>query len=448
MMRSWPGIAVAIAFAATGVVSSAPGAASGISPCLVAPVLPAPPSDRVHYTLTVQLNRGLTGAAGSLRVSFRPAVATDRLVFRLWPNSPFYTRRGAGLTVGAITEAGRTLATRRPDATTLVVDRAVAAGEEATLAMTWTLRLPRSAGLQLHGGGSARLLSFYPLLSWDGHEWTTEPALRRIDGFWSTSPTADFDVRIVAPRGVRVLASGENLGGGRWRAVRVRDFGVAAGSFDVRSTTVHLPHPVRVLVAVERRSTYPRGSFLSETVRALRFYAQRYAGYPWSTYKLVVVSDPSEFFGVASPTMGFVGDNSLVLIPHETAHQWFYSLVGNDQARDPWISEGLATWAQTGPEASLTTMEASVVPSQVRNRIGEPMSFWDRFDFETLRLGAYVQSVQALATLGNPNTVDCALRLFVVRNAYRTAVPRDLLAALVSFFPDAEAKLTAYGARF
>jgi hypothetical protein len=324
----------------------------------------------------------------------------------------------------------------------------VAAGEEATVAMTWNLRLPRGAGLQLHGGGSARLLSFFPLLSWDGRGWTAEPALRRIDGAWSTSPTADFDVRIVAPRGVRVLASGEELGPGHWRAVRVRDFGIAAGSFDVRRTTVRLSRPVRVVVAVDRRSTYPGASFLSETVRALRFYSERYGAYPWATYKLVVMSDPSGFFGVASPTLGFVGDNSLLLIPHETAHQWFYSLVGNDQARDPWISEGLATWAQTGPEGSLTTMLATPIPRGVRNRIGEPMSFWDRFDFETTRHGVYVASVQALGALGNPITVDCALRLFVVRNAYRTATPRDLLAALVKFFPDAEQKLTVYGARF
>jgi hypothetical protein len=375
-------------------------------------------------------------------------VATDRLVFRLWPNSPFYMRKGAGLTVGPVTSAGHTLPTRRPDPTTLVVDRSVAAGEEATVAMTWKLRLPRREGLQLRGGGSARFLSFVPLLAWDGRAWSTEPALRRLDGFWSTSPTADFDVRVAAPRGVRVLASGEELGPGHWRAVRVRDFGVAAGHFALSRTTVRLPHPVHVVVAVESSSGYPVRPFVEETVRSLRYYADRYGPYPWSTYKLVALSDPAELFGVASPTMGFVGDNSIVLVPHETAHQWFYSLVGNDQARDPWISEGLATWAQTGPEGSLTTIAATPVPSHVRNRIGSPMSFWDRFDFETLRLGAYVQSVQALATLGNPNVVDCALRLFVVRNAYRTATPRDLLAALERFFPDAERKLAAYGAHF
>ena len=115
-----------------------------------------------------------------------------------------------------------------------------------------------------------------------------------------------------------------------------------------------------MLVALERPSSYPIQPFVAETVR----------GYPWTTYKLVAMSDPSDLFGTAFPTLGFVGDSSLVLVPHETAHQWFYSLVGN-QARDPWLNEGL-----------------------------------------------------------------------------RTASPRDLLAALTTFFPDAEAKLTAYGARF
>jgi hypothetical protein len=402
----------------------------------------------VSYALRFRLTRGLTQAIGSLRVSFRPAVATDRLVFRLWPNSPFHLQRGAGLTVGAVTEAGQRLATRRPDATTLVVDRAVAAGEEARVAMTWKLRLPQRAGLQLRGGGSARLVSFFPVLSWDGRDWATEPGPRRIDGSWSASPTADFDVHIVAPRGLRVLASGEELGGGRWRALRVRDFALAVGTFDVRRTTVRLPRPVRVLVALERRSSYPIQPFVAETVRALRFYSERYGGYPWTTYKLVAMSDPSDLFGTAFPTLGFVGDSSLVLVPHETAHQWFYSLVGNNQARDPWLNEGLATWAQTGPERSLATMLSTFIPGQVRNRVGEPMSFWDRFGFETTRLGVYVQSVQALATLGDASAVDCALRLFVVQNAYRTASPRDLLAALTTFFPDAEAKLTAYGARF
>src|SRR6266536_366651 len=109
---------------------------------------------------------------------------------------------------------------------------------------------------------------------------------------------------------------------------------------------------------------------------ALRFYARRFGDYPWSTYSLAVMKDFSGLNGTAYPTLSFLGDGSLVLVPHETAHQWFYSLVGNDQSRDPWLSEGLATWAQTGPENSLSQMLATPIPPAVHNRIGEPMSFW------------------------------------------------------------------------
>ncbi len=35
-----------------------------------------------------------------------------------------------------------------------------------------------------------------------------------------------------------------------------------------------------------------------------------------------------------------------IIIPHEIAHQWFFSLVGNNQAMEPWLDEALATYAE------------------------------------------------------------------------------------------------------
>jgi hypothetical protein len=35
-----------------------------------------------------------------------------------------------------------------------------------------------------------------------------------------------------------------------------------------------------------------------------------------------------------------------LLIVHETAHQWFYGYVHNDQAREPWLDEALATYCE------------------------------------------------------------------------------------------------------
>jgi len=36
--------------------------------------------------------------------------------------------------------------------------------------------------------------------------------------------------------------------------------------------------------------------------------------------------------------------NLTILTPHEISHQWFYSMVGNDQALEPWLDESLATY--------------------------------------------------------------------------------------------------------
>jgi hypothetical protein len=328
------------------------------------------------------------------------------------------------------------------------VKRELQAGERVKLVLSWKLRLASRAGLALRGGRSARLVSFFPLLAWDGSGWATDAPLQRLGSVWPTSPTADFSVRVHAPRRFKVLASGQETGPGRWRARAVRDFALAIGSFDVVRTVVHAPAPIRVTVGLEQSSPAPIQPFVAETRRSLRFYAQRYGAYPWRNYTLAIMSDFTSLAGFAYPMLGFVGDSSAVLVPHETAHQWFQSLVGNNQSRNPWLSEGLATWVQTGPERSLGAMLATFIPADVRNRIGEPVSFFDRLGFEKLRLGVYVQSVQALASLGDVETVDCALRSFVAGNAYRTVQPRDLLATLEQFFPDARQKLEARGARF
>jgi hypothetical protein len=346
-----------------------------------------------------------------------------------------------------VTVGGHPVGTSRPDPTTLLIRRSLAARQHIAVAMTWTLRLPRAQGLALHGGHSARLLSFFPLLAWNGSGWSLDPPVPA-DSFWTTSPTADFDVHVTVPERLQVVASGESRRGGRWHARAVRDFALAVGRFQELRATVTAPRRVRLTVALERGSPYSARAFLDEAKRDLRFYASRFGDYPWTTYSIVAMRDFQGLGGTSYPTLTFLGDASDVLVPHETAHQWFYSLVGNDQYNDPWLSEGLATWAQSGPERSLARMIGTSIPQSVLNRIGEPMSFWTRYRFDDLHAGLYIQSAEALASLGSTAAVNCALRSFVVHDAYRTASPDDLLAVFVQSFPDARAKLVARGARF
>src|SRR5207248_10679325 len=102
--------------------------------------------------------------------------------------------------------------------------------------------------------------------------------------------------------------------------------------------------------------------------------------------------------------------------------------------------------AEARSEGALPAFLARTIPPAARGRLGEPMTFWSE-RFADYYRGVYVQGVQALASLGDPGRVDCALRVYVARNAYRIARQADLVAALVTVFPDARARLATYGVR-
>ena len=419
--------------------------------CDVTGVLPSPPTLRPRYAVTVRVLPGLRAVVGALSVTFTAPAdhGTDRLVFRLWPNGPRYARAGAHLSVSDIREGSRALPVSYPDPTTLAVARPVAAGEQAVVSMDWRLALPRESGLRVKGGGrSVRLGSFFPLLAWDGSDWALDPPTQLPSAESWTTPTADFDVRVMQPGGLRVLASGRQVGSRRWQARAVRDFTLALGHFTVVTGTTHVPGAVRVTVGLESVPlATPARVFLQRAITSLERYSTLYAPYPWSTFTVVAMADLPELTGgLEYPTLVYQAATS-ENVPHETAHQWFYSLVGNDQARDPWLDEGLATWAEAAVNGAPPFPDA-VIPPEVADKIGEPMSFWDQFEPRRYFLGAYLQTYRALLSLGPRSQVDCALRLYVLHNAYRVARPRDLLDAVQSLFPHAKQQLEAYGAHF
>lgn len=437
-----------VALVLAGATASTANAWSRQQPCVVASSLPAPPSPRPHYVLSVNVLPGLRTAKGELAVRFTAPTdqGTDRIVLRLWPNGPRYARTGAHLFVSRVREGPHALRVSYPNPTTLVIARPVAAGEQVVVSMNWRLVLPRETALRMKGRGhSVRLGSFFPLLAWDGSGWALDPPTKLLNAEAWTTPTADFDVRVIHPAGLRVLASGQPVGRGRWRAEAVRDFALALGRFKIVTGTAHVPAPVRVTAAVETGPAgQPARAFLRSAIASLERYSALYAPYPWRVYTVVGMTDLTN--GYEYPTLVYQ-PSSITNVAHETGHQWFYSLVGNDQARDPWLDEGLATWAEAAMNGAPPFPDADI-PTEVANRIGQPMSFWDRFDVRRYFLGVYLQTYRALLSLGPRSELDCALRLYVVRNAYRIARPRELLDALQTFITDAKQKLEAYGARF
>jgi Peptidase family M1 domain len=424
-----------------------------VVPFLVAAVTCAPAAppaqpraDRPRYELNVRVTRSLRTVSGDVVVTFTPNRTTDRLVFRLWPNSARSRTEGANLAVGRVTVRGRRARVLRPDATTLEVRTGgLAPGDHVRARIPWTLRVPAARFDRIaRFKGGVRLGSFFPILAWDPRRgWVTDPPAR-ILAESSTSPTADFDIRVRVPRGLTAVVSGTPAGAGRWRARALRDVALAVGRFRTATAIAHAPNAVTVRVAVAAGADASARRFVNLATNALAELARRYGPYPWPDYTVVI---PPDFIrgGIEYPTLSFVGPKFFVVavVDHETAHQWFYSLVGNDQARDPWLDETLATWAQRRVDG-LVRPPPPDLPAAVRRHVGSPVTYWSRFP-QGYFYGVYDEGVNALSSLGDDDAVDCALRHYAARRAYSIAQPRDLLDELNRVIPDAESRLRAWG---
>jgi hypothetical protein len=216
-----------------------------------------------------------------------------------------------------------------------------------------------------------------------------------------------------------------------------------------RSTTaagqVRAPEPVQVTVGVHDGIAESADRYLAKTLQVLADFGRRFGPYPWPTFTLGIT--PNVGGGIEYPSHVMQGPGTIGrTTSHEIAHQWFYGLVGNDQGRDPWLDEGLASWAEARYEDALTEFQSEPMPPGAAGRLGEPMTYWSPRQ-SIYYLGVYVQGVQALAATGPPDLVDCALRLYVATFAHRIARPADLVASLRTALPDAHSVLAQYGVR-
>jgi hypothetical protein len=412
--------------------------------CPEVPARAVPDPERPRYQLDVHVRPAANVVDGTVEVRFTPDLPTDRLVFRLWPNGPKLQGAGARLDVGPVSLDGAAGEPGQiPNPTTLVVPlgRTLGAHEAVTAKVPWKLTLPRSIQDRISRSGDAiRLGSFFPILGWEpGRGWALEPPTSNFAEA-STAPTADFQVTISAP-GLDVLASGVPDGQGHWSALAMRDVAITTGHFD---SLTAMAGPVRVTVGVDRSVREDPRGYLDTAVRAITDFSARFGPYPWPVYTLSITPNLGGGIEYPSHVMQGPGTGGRTT-PHEIGHQWFYGLVGDDQGRDPWLDEGLASWAEARFLGTLGAFTSRAVPAGARGRAGSPMTYWE--GRSSYYVGVYVQGVQALAALGPADRVDCALRHYVARRAFTIATPASFVDAIHGVFPAASGVLARYGIR-
>jgi hypothetical protein len=96
-------------------------------------------------------------------------------------------------------------------------------------------------------------------------------------------------------------------------------------------------------------------SVLKTTAEAVELYSEIYGPYPRNILSAVEADflDGMEYDGLYFLSNAFYnlsknipGEYLTAIAAHETAHQWFYAMVGNDQALEPWLDEALCTYSE------------------------------------------------------------------------------------------------------
>jgi peptidase M1-like protein len=320
--------------------------------------------DRARYTLDLAYDARRFTLSGTERIAFRnPSAAPLPAVWlRVWANA----FGGCRVSHAHVTiRAGGTLGPRRRDCTALEIrlPRPLAPGASTAVALQIRLTAPTRPDRfgRFHGAGYFG--NAIPILAVaDRHGVQLPPYTFAGESFYSL--TSSWRVRLRVPRGLTVASTGTQSGPARGGAVtllapRARDFMIVVGRFSVRSAQAG---PVRL-----RRFSIP-GTPASAVRRTLRIAAlsmDRYAGWygPYGRPEVDLVEGPGEVAhgGVAMeyPELVLTPAQSTA-IAHELAHQWFYSIVGDDQWTEPWLDESFA-------EFSAARLPPGEVPNRLRD---------------------------------------------------------------------------------
>jgi hypothetical protein len=196
--------------------------------------------------------------------------------------------------------------------------------------------------------------AFYPPYR-DGQGWLAH--VPGLVGEHLNYPYADFDIRleIQGDETYMVAASGIPEEG-----EAPLHFRFTGRSFALALTT-QLPFRRTTAGGVEvlgyaRQKYEAQGEFMTGIAsRAVEVFSERYGAYPHPRLTVLEseLPDGMEFDGLVflNPDVFpyFAGDGAdylTAITAHETAHQWWYGRVGNDQAIDPWLDEAFATYSE------------------------------------------------------------------------------------------------------
>ncbi|MFQ5578283.1 MAG: M1 family metallopeptidase, partial [Anaerolineae bacterium] len=403
-----------------------------------------------HLDLTLSPNMTHLSGKEEVRYTNRENVPLAEIVFRLFPNL-----LGGSVTVSNLTLNGQPIApvySLLDSAMSVPLSAPLSPGEQAVLAMEFAVTVPTTEEVNYASfaylDGIAALAHVYPIIAvYDDEGWNAEIPPTYGDVVYADS--SFYLARVTAPADQVLVGSGVEIetetGSGTqtvtFAAGPMRDFYLAASNHYQRLSRTVGDSAINSYAPPEVSESAEIG--LNYAVNAMQSFNARFGSYPFVELDLIAtptLAGGIEYPGVIVVALSLYKDRGTFFegaTAHEVAHQWFYSVVGNDQLDDPWLDEALtqyATWlyyrdmyGQQGDDGFREGMESRW---QRLNRadipIGLPVSGYDEREYGSIVYGRGPLFFDDLAGVMGQEAMDSFLRDYYRTNQWGIATPENL----------------------
>lgn len=222
-------------------------------------------------------------------------------------------------------------------------------GERVTIGVNFTLTIPQVNHRFGYNGRTVNLGNWYPVACvYEDGKFVTDTYCEYGDPFYSEC--ANYEISLSVPSGLAVASTGETSKSEgdvcdlfELKANKVRDFAIVIGEMKMLGARVN---------GVDINYYYTADDNAEKTLAcasdAIKTFSNLFGKYPYSTYSVV----RTHFLhgGMEYPALSLISDalnDSLFTeaVIHETAHQWWYGVVGNNEVKNAWMDEGLSEFS-------------------------------------------------------------------------------------------------------
>ena len=326
--------------------------------------------------------------------------------------------------------------------------------ESENIYIEYSFTLPNCNHRFGYGNNTINLGNFYPIVCvFENDKFNTNGYNANGDPFYSEM--ANYCVNIMVDNQYVVASTGEKTfedvenetKNVTFEARLVRDFAlVLSNKFEVVSEQVD-----DICVEYFYTNDNNFSASLKAGCDAIKTFSKLFGTYPYSTFS--IVQNDFIYGGMEYPNLIMVSnaieniDDHLNVIVHETAHQWWYGIVGNDEFKHPWLDEALTEFSTLifydnnenynlnhEKMVNITKENYSLfisVYEDVLGTIDTSMRAVDEYSTEPeYTYCTYVKGVlmyESLYQLVGEKDFIKGLKIYFENNKYKNATPEDLI---------------------